>query len=166
MRGMRGVLTESEAVIVMLLHCRQQGGCVHLRRHRGRGRPRGDCGLQPRQPERLRLRQGEAGFLQQGGGLEVGRLLGGRPLRPGLLQDVRGRSGNKAERQDPHEFTQQRSGAKGQLKLLSNVDQLTEPPIFSSSCYLGTCICIKHYRFYFVVLLYNYYTHALHLSIL
>lgn len=103
---------------------RQQGGRVHLRHHRSRGRPRGHRRLHPGEPERLWLRQREAGLLQPGRGLEVGRLLCRCPLRPGILQGVCGRAGDQAERQDSHEFTQQRSGTQGTSRVILESDLL------------------------------------------
>lgn len=55
---------------------REPRGRLHLRHHRGRRCARRHGRLQPGQPEQLRLRPGEAGLLQPGRGLEVGRLLG------------------------------------------------------------------------------------------
>lgn len=52
--------------------------------------------------------------------MEVGGLLRRRPLRPELLQGVRGRAGGQAERQDSDEFTQQWGGAEGKNSRLNS----------------------------------------------
>lgn len=69
---------------------RQSGGCIHLRHHSGRGGPRHHGGMQPGQPEPVRLWPGEAGVLQSGGRLEVGRLLSWHKVWNWILPPLRG----------------------------------------------------------------------------
>lgn len=112
-------LTSRSLLITSLLSsaapslARQQRGRLHVRYHRGGRGPRHHGRLHAGQPERLQLRQGEAGLLQHRPGLEVGRLLSRRQLRPGLLQSVHRRAGGQAEHQDPDEPAQQRGWTQG-----------------------------------------------------
>lgn len=75
---------------ISLLSFRQSGSGIHLRHYSGRGGPRHNGGVQPGQPEPVRLRPGEAGVLQPGGRLEVGRLLGRHQVWDRVLSPLRG----------------------------------------------------------------------------
>ncbi|XP_061758946.1 uncharacterized protein LOC133554348 isoform X2 [Nerophis ophidion] len=92
---------------------RQQRSGLYLCHHRGRRGSRRHRRLHAGEPERLQLRQRQAGLLQQGPGLEVGGLLGGHRLRPGILQSLHRRPGGQTERQDADEPPQQRGGTQG-----------------------------------------------------
>ncbi|XP_045431044.1 protein Wnt-7b isoform X1 [Pipistrellus kuhlii] len=98
---------------VLYVKLGEPGGRLHLRHHGGRRGARRHGRLQPGQPEQLRLRPREAGLLQPGRGLEVGRLLGRRALRHRLLPPLRGRARDQEERAAPHEPAQQRGGPQG-----------------------------------------------------
>lgn len=94
--------------------CRQQRGGVYLRHHGGGCSTRCHHGLQPGQPQPVRLRPWEAGLPRlPGGRVEVGWLLGRRQVRRGVLAALRGRPGDQEKRPAPHEPAQQRGRAKG-----------------------------------------------------
>lgn len=84
---------------------RQSGSRLYLRHHSSRGGSRHHSGVQPGQPESVWLRPGEAGLLQPGGRLEVGRMLRRYQVWNRVLSALRGRPRDQKNPKAPHELT-------------------------------------------------------------